>query len=196
MLVVIRLSAALLILFIGTLSRPAWAQSSTNGVMVFGQASPVQLWDDEGSIGTGLGIGGGVNLPLSDSWNLRGRVIRSQNERNFGNGVVFENSSTRYAAELLWELGDSRYAPYFGAGVGAFSFDHRTEFGPDPRAPVQRPTAVQRFSSSGTELMYGGIAGITAVSAGRFRLQPEFSMWLSQGWFVQMEYAVVAGWQW
>jgi len=186
-------SIATLLLLLGFIA-PVWAQSSSNGPVVFGQASVVKLWDDEGSIGTGVGAGAGLSVPLSASWNLRGRVVRSRNERDFGNGVVFDNTSTRYTAELLWKPTTSPYAPYIGAGLGGFSFEHHSEFGQDPLHPTQTP--VQRFTSSGNDLIYGGIAGVTAVSAGRFRLQPEFSLWLSRGWFIQMEFAVLAGFRW
>src|SRR5687767_1011974 len=71
-----------------------------------------KLWDDESSIGTGVVGGAGLGIALTDSVRIRGRVMRSRNTRDFGNGVIFEASATRYAAELLWQPSASKHSPY------------------------------------------------------------------------------------
>jgi hypothetical protein len=172
----------------------ASAQPATRPAVIV-EAGAHTLWDEESFIGTGFAGGAGISVPVSPRLQVRGRVVRSRNRRDFGTGVVFERDATRYTADVLWNVTTGPRAVYVGGGAGVFAFEHESRFGPhpdDPR-PVQN---VQVFSRTGTESIVGGIAGVTAVSAGRFRLQPEVSIWLSRGYHLAIQAGVVAAWQW
>ena len=185
-------SGVCLVLF----SPVAFAQPA-EGPAVFVAGALHQLWDDESSIGLGVAAGLAISAPLADRVVVRARVMRSHNQRDFNNGVLFETDATRYTAEALWRLSDGPRAAYAGPGVGLLAYRRASVFGPDPRDPLGRGNQVaQRFTSSGTPLVWGGIAGVTAVSNGRFRVQPELSMWLSRGNNIAIEGAVLAGWSW
>jgi hypothetical protein len=178
------------------LSFPAAAQSSSGRMQVFGSAAAHTLWDDESFIGTGVSAGGGLGVDLVESLTLRGRVVRSRNERDFGTGVVFERTATRYTAELIRRLTGGPDAAYVGGALGMFAYDHQSTFGPDPRDPRRPMTPVQRFGSSGNELIGGGIGGFTAVRTGNIRLQPEASIWLTKGYHIVLEAGIVAALRW
>jgi hypothetical protein len=185
--------AAFLVL---ALSASASAQSTSGRLQLFGAAAAHTLWDEESFIGTGVSAGAGLGFQFIESLTLRGRVVRSRNERDFGTGVVFERLATRYTAELIRRLSRGAYAPYLGGAVGMFAYDHRSTFGPDPRDPRRPVTPVQRFTSSGHEWIGGGIGGFTAVRTGTIRLQPEASMWLTDGYHIVLEVGVVAALSW
>ncbi len=179
--------AAALVLAAACIPEPARAQARQSGdVEILGTAALHALWDDESFLGTGLAAGGGVHVSLTDTLSLRGRVLRVRNERDFGNGVVFDADATRYTAELLWQPSPSTYAPYVGAGIGGFSYERRSRF------PNQLPGSV----SSGTDTIVGGLAGFTAVTRGRFRLAPEASIWWSRpNNFIAIDVGLVATWR-
>jgi hypothetical protein len=177
-------------------SAPASAQSSFGRLQVFGAAAAHTLWDEESFAGTGVSAGGGLGVDLTESLALSGRVVRSRNQRDFGTGVVFERNATRYTAELIRRLTRGPHAAYVGGAVGMFAYDHQSIFGPDPRDPRRPATPIQRFTSPGNELIGGGIGGLTAVRAGRLRLQPEASMWLTEGYHIVLEFGVVTAWRW
>jgi hypothetical protein len=193
--------AAVRILLLSTaclvLCSPVALAQSTEGPTVFAAGALHRLWSDESSIGMGVAAGGGISAPLTDRFVVRARAMRSRNRRDFNNGVIFETDAMRYTAEALWKFSDGPRAAYIGVGAGAFAFDHESVFGPNPQDPLHRGNqTIERFTSSGTDLIWGGIAGFTAASRGRFRVQPEVSIWLSQGYHIVIEGAVLAGWRW
>jgi hypothetical protein len=167
----------------------AWAQSGpTRRVEVLGSGAVQQLWDDESSIGAGVAGGGGASVALTRTLSFRGRIVRSRNERDFGNGVVFEASATRYTADLIWQPTSSVHAPYFGVGAGGFSYTRTSHY---PAGP-----AGETFSRSDTDTILGGLAGFTALSREHFRVRPEASLWWSRpGNFIAVEVGVVAAWR-
>lgn len=178
---------ALAALLVGT-PVGAWAQGgSPDRVEVFGSGGLHTLWDDESSIGTGAAIGGGVSIALTDTIRIRGRVMRSSNERNFESGVMFENDATRYTADLLWQPSSATHAPYFGVGAGGFSYTRISRF---PSGPAMT------FTRTDTDTIFGGLAGFTAVATDRFRLAPEVSLWWSRpSYFIVIEVGVVASYR-
>lgn len=175
----------------------AGAQStSSRGIEVSGSVGWHRLWDDESSIGTGVAGGGAISVPLTATLRLRGRVIGFGNERDFGNGVVFEATGVRYSADLLWQPSSSKYAPYFGGGIGGLSYTRRSQYPLGPGQPGQPVGAHSTFTRSGTDAIFGGLTGVNVVATDRFRLHPEVSLWLSRpGYFIVIEVGVLASYR-
>lgn len=178
---------AALVLAAACIPEPARAQArQAGGVEIFGTAALHPLWDDESFLGLGVAGGGGASVRVTERLSLRGRILRVRNERDFGNGVVFNADGTRYTADLIWQLSASPYAPYIGAGIGGFSYERRSRF------PDQLPGSL----SSDTDTIVGGLAGFTTVSRGRFRLAPEASIWVSRpNNFIAIDVGLVAAWR-
>lgn len=162
----------------------AQAQGLAVSADVFGSAGLQRLWDDESSLGVGLVAGGGLSVTFSERLILRGRIVRTTNERDFGNGVVFDATTTRVTADGLWRLSSSPHAVYVGAGAGSLSFTRTSEFPPPSAATFRR---------SDTDFVFGGIGGFTAFQRGRFSVRPEGSFWWSQpNNFLGIEFSVLA----
>ena len=169
----------------------ARAQTTASRVEASAGAALQRLWDDESSIGTGIAGSGAVSFALTDRLRLRGRVVGFNNERDFGNGVIFTATGLRYTVDLLWQPSSSRYSPYFGAGAGSLPYTRTSQYPIDPFQPGR-----SRFERSGTDTLFGGIAGFTAFSTDRFRLQPEASLWWSRpGYFIVIEVGVLASYR-
>lgn len=181
------LATALIILAAAGIPRPATAQARQAGnVEILGTAAFHSLWDDESFLGTGVAAGGGIQLALTETLSLRGRIAQARNERDFGNGVIFDADGTRYAADLIWQPSNSTHAPYVGGSIGAFSFERRSQF----------PDGLPGSASSGTDTLVGGLAGFTAISRGRFRLGPEVSLWWSRpNNFIAIDLGLVGAWR-
>lgn len=161
----------------------ARAQQQSITADVFGSAGFQQLWDDESSLGVGVVAGGGVGVTVNRRLVVRGRIVRTSNERDFGNGVVFDATTTRYTADALWRFSASEHAAYLGAGVGGLSFTRTSRSPSDPSV----------FSRSDTDFIFGGIGGVTAFARGRFAVTPEASFWWSQpNNFIGIEFSVLA----
>ena len=174
----------------------AVAQGASGQVEVSGGGAIHRLWDDESSIGTGVAASGAVSFPLTDTLKLRGRVAGFWNERDFGNGVIFEGEGVRYTADLLWQPFSSRHAPYFGAGIGGFSYTRTSHHPISPFQPGLPVGARSTFIRSGTDLISGGLGGFTAIATERFRLHPEASLWWSRpGYFIVIEIGVLASYR-
>ena len=175
----------------------AGAQStSSQAIEGSGSIAWHRLWDDESSIGVGVAGGGAISVPLSGTLRLRGRVIGFGNERDFGNGVIFEATGVRYTADLLWQPSSSKYAPYFGGGIGGLSYTRRSQYPLGPGQPGQPVGARSTFTRSGTDSVFGGLAGFNVVATERLRLHPEVSLWFSRpGYFMVIEVGVLASYR-
>ena len=178
---------------------PAGAEAQPaqpNQIELFGAGALHKLWDDESSIGIGVSGGGGISVPLTDTLSLRGHVMQSNNERDFGNGVIFEAAGTRYTAHLVWQASTASHAPFFGVGAGGFSYTRTSHHPAEPQVPNRPSRPAQTFTRSDTDTIFGGLAGFTAVSTERFRVRPEVSLWWSRpGYFIAIEVGVIAAWR-
>lgn len=190
-------SVVVLIAAFSGFTTQAGAQStSSQGIEVSGSVAWHRLWDDESSIGTGVAGGVAISVPLAATLRLRGRVIGFGNERDFGNGVVFEATGVRYTADLLWQPSSTKYAPYFGGGIGGLSFSRRSHYPLGPGQPGQPVGPRSTFTRSGTDSIFGGLGGFNVVATDRFRLHPEVSLWFSRpGHFIVIEVGVLASYR-
>ena len=193
------MSSRVVVLLVASLgfTTQAGAQSTSSGrIEASGSIAWHRLWDDESSIGTGIAGGGSVSMPLTATLRLRARVIGFGNTRDFGNGVIFEASGVRYTADVLWQSSSSRYAPYFGGGIGGFSYTRTSQYPIGPGQPGQPVGPRSPFSRSGTDSIFGGLAGFNVVATEHFRLHPEVSLWWSRpGYFIVIEAGVLASYR-
>lgn len=99
-------------------------------------------------------------------------------------------------ADLLWQPSSSKYAPYFGGGIGGLSYTRRSQYPLGPGQPGQPVGARSTFTRSGTDSIFGGLAGVNVVATERFRVHPEVSLWLSRpGYFIVIEAGVLASYR-
>ena len=98
------------------LSFPALA--SAHSVEVFATTGLVQLWDDEGNIGAGVPIGGGLGFKSPHGWGIEALAETQKATRDFDSSVRFDSTVTAARARLLKYFGNGRTQPYAGGGFG------------------------------------------------------------------------------
>ena len=94
------------------------ALASAQSVEVFAMTGGVQVWDDEGNIGFGVPIGGGVGFKSPHGWGFELVAETQKAKRNFDSGVRFDSTITAGRARILKYFGDGRTQPYAGGGLG------------------------------------------------------------------------------
>jgi len=140
--------------------------ASAQSLEIFATTGVVQLWDDEGNIGHGVPIGGGVGFRSPHGWGIEGLVETQKAERNFDSGVVFDSTVTATRGRIIKYFGDGRTQPYVGGGLGVTRIKSaRTEpFGSN---------VFRRTSTSGT---VSGFGGLRIAAGNRLFLRPEFEL--------------------
>ena len=107
------------------LSVPALA--SAQSVEIFATTGVVQVWDDEGNIGAGVPIGGGIGLKWPRGWGIEALAETQKATRDFDSGVRFDSTVTAARARLIKYFGSGRTQPYAGAGVGVTRIESTRE---------------------------------------------------------------------
>ena len=160
------------------------AAQSTHSPEIFVRAGIVNLWDDEGRIGSGLSISGGAGIRLVHGIGIEGLVERHVTDRQFSSGVSFHSTVVGGTARVVKYVGTSRAQPYAGGGVGIARIETLSEF---PGFPSN-----ERKTTSGT------ISGFTGVRIGAGRrgfLRPEVDM-SRAGEHLRIAGSMVAGLAW
>ena len=70
------------------------ALASAQSVEVFATTGVVQLWDDEGNLGVGVPIGGGVGFKSPHGWGIEALAETQKATRDFDSGVRFDSTVT------------------------------------------------------------------------------------------------------
>ena len=155
-----------LLIFVALITlAPAFA--SAQSIEVFGVTGGTQVWDDEGNIGFGVPLGGGIGFKSPNGWGVEGIFEAQKAERNFSSGVRFDSTITGARARVLKYFGDSGVQPYAGAGLGFTQIKStRTE-------PPGFGGVFSRTSKAGT---ITGFAGIRIPAGSRLFVRPEFEI--------------------
>src|SRR5215210_6870747 len=100
---------------------------------VFVRGGLGSLWDDEGKIGTGPSVAGGIGIKLPHRIGIEAIVERHASERSFSSGVSFESTTFAAMARLAKYVGGGPAQPYFGGAIGRARVHTIGEFPGFPR---------------------------------------------------------------
>ena len=70
------------------------ALASAQSIEVFATTGVVQLWDDEGNIGVGVPIGGGIGFKSPHGWGVEALAETQKATRDFDSDVRFDSTVT------------------------------------------------------------------------------------------------------
>jgi opacity protein-like surface antigen len=149
---------ALFVLSLLSLATGAFAQDSR--ASVGGTISASQTWDDEGSLGKGLGAGGRVDWRLFGNTSVEGSVDLLTHDRS-GGFFQSEDTSTLVGASLVQRFGHQAVQPYVLGGVGLVHHSGTTQF----------QDLVSRRTSTDRAFHFGG--GLAVKINERFEIGPE-----------------------
>jgi opacity protein-like surface antigen len=154
------------LVFLATLLlAPALLSAQT--IEVFGVTGGTQVWDDEGNLGFGVPLGGGVGFKSPQGWGIEAIVETQQTQRNFSSGVSFDSTFTAGRVRLLKYFGAGAAQPYAGGGLG---IAHITSSRTEP------PGFGGVFSSSKSSGILSGFAGVRIPAGDRLFVRPEFEV--------------------
>jgi len=140
--------------------------ASAQSLEIFATTGVVQLWDDEGNIGLGVPIGGGVGFRSPHGWGIEGLVETQKAERNFDSGVRFDSTVTAARGRIIKYFGDGRTQPYAGGGLGVTRIKSaRTE-----------PFGSNVFRSASAAGTVSGFAGLRIAAGHHLFVRPEFEL--------------------
>jgi opacity protein-like surface antigen len=144
------------------------AQNYDSRGEVFGSLGGGKIYDDEGSLGKGLDIGGGVGFRITPKVGVEGQVNRIDYERNFFSGVRFAGTAVFTTANLLYHFSTAKVQPYVVGGVGFVHHENRSRF---PEADFLPKRTANGFATN-----FG--AGLKIFLNKKLSLRPEFRVFL------------------
>jgi hypothetical protein len=167
------------------------------GPEVFGTLAVGWLNDDEGSLGNGVDIGGGVGYRWPGPVAIEVQLGRLEAERRFESGVEFDATLLHVTGRLLYHFSVGDNEPYVGGAVGLTRFERTSIFPvlvPGPAGPPVR-VGDEVSRRDGTEVTWGGVAGLRVRAANRIHVRPEAAMLVTApGNFVVVSVGVKIGW--
>jgi hypothetical protein len=148
----------------------ASAQSAERG-SAFADLGWARTWDDEGLLGSGMSLSGGVGLRLTKVLSLQAIVERIAYERDI-DYLTFDGRVVFVGAEAAFQYGTRRVRPFWTIGAGFFNDDgtyvRKTLI--DPRLPPVVEEPIERHYTLGAMTASGGIdvpvSGQLSVRAG------------------------------
>jgi opacity protein-like surface antigen len=152
--------------------------ASAQSIEIFGTTGLVQVWDDEGNIGRGMPIGGGVGFKSPHGWGLEALAETQKAERSFDSGVRFDSTVTAARGRILKYFGDGRTQPYAGGGLGVTRVTSTRE-SPTGCALVNNVftcSGREVFQSESTNGTLSGFAGVRIAAGNRLFVRPEFEV--------------------
>lgn len=155
---------------------PAFA--SAQSIEVFATTGVVQIWDDEGNIGLGMPVGGGIGFKSPHGWGVEALAEIQNAERNFDSGVRFDSTVTAGRARIIKYFGSGRTQPYAGGGVGVTRVKSTREF-PTGCALVNNVftcTGRDVFRSESTNGTLSGFTGVRIAAGRALFVRPEFEV--------------------
>jgi len=154
------------------------AVASPQSIEVFGTTGAVQLWDDEGNIGVGAPIGGGVGFRSPHGWGIELVAETQKAKRNFDSDVRFDSTVTAGRARILKYFGGGRAQPYAGGGLGVTRVTSTRDYPADCSLTnsVFGCTSRDIFRSKSTAGTLAGFAGVRFAAANVMFVRPEFEL--------------------
>jgi outer membrane protein with beta-barrel domain len=159
--------------------------ASAQSLEVFATTGVVQLWDDEGNIGTGVPLGGGVGFKSPHGWGVEVLAETQKARRDFDSGVTFDSTVTAGRGRIIKYFGGGRTQPYAGGGIGVMRVESaRTE-----------PFGGNIFRSNSTSGSLSGFAGLRIAAGNRLFVRPEFEL-SKAGEHIRMGGTITVGAAW
>ena len=155
---------------------PAFA--SAQSLEVFGLSGVVQVWDDEGNIGTGVPIGGGVGFKSPHGWGVEVLAEAQKATRDFDSGVNFDSTVTGARARIIKYFGSGSTQSYAGGGLGVTRIKS-TRSEPAGCTLVNNVFTCTRrdaFQSESTAGTLSGFAGVRIPVGNVLFVRPEFEV--------------------
>jgi opacity protein-like surface antigen len=154
------------------------APASAQSFEVFAVSGVVQLWDDEGRIGTGVPIGAGVGFKSPHGWGIEALVETQKATRDFDSDVHFDSTVNAGRARILKYFGSDRTQPYAGGGLGVTRIES-TRDSPAGCELVNNVFTCPRrdiFQSESTSGTISGFAGVRIPVGNALFVRPEFEI--------------------
>jgi hypothetical protein len=146
----------------------AFGQEYDSRWEVFGTLGYGGTWDDEGGVGRGLDIGGGLGVRATRKLGFEGSINRIRHLRKFSTSPVrFEGTAVFASANALYHFSESSTQPYVIGGVGALWHEDRSS----GLGPVRPP-----LDASGFAYNFGG--GVKFFLSKHVSLRPEFRIFI------------------
>jgi hypothetical protein len=183
--------------FLAVLS-PALLSAQAPSLELFASTGVVQLWDDEGSLGTGSPLAGGLGFRLPQGWAVEALVERHENNRDFDSDVRFDSTVLGGRFRLLKYFGTARAQAYVGGGVGAtriksiYDYPTRCQLGANNQFQCFGRDVRRRTTNSAA---LSGFSGVRLGVGQRMFVRPEFELSRS-GEHMRIGGTVAAGWGW
>lgn len=152
--------------------------ASAQSIDVFAMTGVVQVWDDEGNIGAGMPIGGGIGFKSPHGWGLEALAETQKAERNFDSGVRFDSTVTAARGRIMKYFGSGRTQPYAGGGLGVTRVKSTRESPTDCTRVNNVFTCAGRdiFRSESTKGTLSGFAGVRIAAGDVLFVRPEFEL--------------------
>jgi opacity protein-like surface antigen len=152
--------------------------ASAQSIEPFATTGAVQLWDDEGRIGVGVPIGGGIGFKSPHGWGIELLAETQKAQRNFDSNVRFDSTVTAGRARLLKYFGDGRAQPYAGGGLGVTRITTTRDSPADCSLTnnVFRCTSRDIVRSKSTAGTLAGFAGVRIAAGNVMFVRPEFEV--------------------
>ena len=153
------------------------AVASAQSIELFATTGVVQVWDDEGNIGAGTPIGGGIGFKSPHGWGIELLAEAQKATRNFDSDVHFSSTVTAGRARVMKYFG-GRTQPYAGGGLGVTRVESRRD-SPAGCALVNNVFTCARrdvFQSTSTSGTLSGFAGVRIPAGNVMFVRPEFEL--------------------
>jgi opacity protein-like surface antigen len=166
-----------MLLLLAALTFPTLA--SAQSLELFALTGVVQLWDDEGNLGSGVPFGGGVGFRSAHGWGIEALIEGQKAARHFESDVRFDSSVTAGRARILKYFGEGTAQVYAGAGVGAtritstYDYPAGCGLGPTNQFQCTSRDVHERTSTSGT---LSGVFGVRVAATPHLFVRPEFEV--------------------
>jgi hypothetical protein len=154
------------------------ALASAQSLELFAVSGIVQLWDDEGNLGTGAPIGAGIGFKSPHRWGIEVLVETQKASRHFDSDVHFDSTVTGGRARIMKYFGAGPTQPYAGGGLGATRIESRRD-SPAGCALVNNVFTCTRRDVSQSTSMSGtlsGFAGVSVPIGSVMFVRPEFEI--------------------
>ena len=164
------------VVLIALILSPAFA--SAQSIEIFATTGAVQLWDDEGNLGVGVPIGGGVGFKSPHGWGIEVLAETQKAKRNFDSDVRFDSTVTAARARILKYFGSGHTQPYAGGGLGVTRVTSTRDSPADCTLTnnVFRCTSRDIVRSESTSGTLAGFAGVRIAAGNVMFVRPEFEL--------------------
>ncbi|MCI0489223.1 MAG: outer membrane beta-barrel protein [Blastocatellia bacterium] len=159
---------AILLSIIFLLPAAVMAQDTDSRGEVFINVGRGVIFDDEGFLGSGTSIGGGIGFRLISKLGIEGEVKRIPHFREFPSGVQLRGTAVFININAIYHFSDSRIQPYVTGGAGFLHYRNKSR-SPFPDEPFRGEPTSNSFA-------FNMGAGLKGFLTDRVSVRPEFKL--------------------